>query len=75
MKLKSITFRCSQAQLNRMENAILTSSAESRTAFISEALETFLTFAEQDEIQRLNLFELVDRVDAKGTSTPFAQQA
>ncbi len=75
MKLKSITFRCSSAQLSRMESAMLSTSAFSRTAFISEALSAFLAFAEQEEIQKLNLFELVDKVDSPQNSIPFSQQA
>lgn len=54
---------------------MLSTSAFSRTAFISEALSAFLAFAEQEEIQKLNLFELVDKVDSPQNSIPFSQQA
>jgi len=75
MKLKSITFRCSEAQLSRLESAMLTTSTDNRTAFISQALDSFLSFAEQDDIKKLNLFELVEHVDETQNSIPFAQQA
>lgn len=75
MKLKSITFRCSEAQLSRLASAMESTAASNRTAFISDALASFLAFAEQEEIRRLNLFELVERVDNTQAAIPFSQQA
>lgn len=75
MKLKSITFRCSEAQLNRLESAMASTDARNRTAFISDALASFLAFAEQEDIRGLNLFELVERVDSTQAAIPFSQQA
>lgn len=75
MKLKSITFRCSEAQLNRLESAMASTDARNRTAFISDALASFLAFAEQKDIRELNLFELVERVDSTQAAIPFSQQA
>lgn len=75
MKLKSITFRCSEAQLNRLESAMASTDARNRTAFISDALASFLAFAEQEDIRELNLFELVERVDSTQAAIPFSQQA
>lgn len=72
-KLKSVTFRCTKAQQQRMETA-LSGSAMSRTDFISAALEAFLTFAEQEENRKLNLFELVEKVDATGSRIRFAEE-
>ncbi|MDO5472642.1 MAG: hypothetical protein Q4F35_04825 [Akkermansia sp.] len=75
MNLKSITFRCSAPQLRRLENAMLAQSTDNRTSFISKALDSFLTFVEQDENQGLNLFELVDKVDSLGSAANFSSQA
>ncbi len=73
MKLKPVTFRCSSAQLERMD-ALLGELALSRTAFITVALEQFLDFVEGDEIRDLDLFSLVARLDGNGGPS-FAQQA
>ncbi len=51
------------------------SGAETRTAFISTALEEFLNFAEQKDRGELDLFSLVEQVDAVGCGTPFRSQA
>lgn len=75
MKLKSITFRCSDAQLARLESAMQSAMNDNRTAFISNALESFLAFAEQEDVQKLDLFELVQRVDEAEGAIPFSQQA
>lgn len=74
MKLKSVTFRCTPSQLQRVERAMESRLFDSRTAFISEALEEFLNFVEREEIQKLNLFELVERIDTQGSATRFSQQ-
>lgn len=75
MKQKSITFRCSAAQHERLENAMQALSIESRTAFISSALEAFLAYVEQEEISELDLFQLVEQIDSTGSSKSFAAQA
>ncbi len=74
MNLKSITFRCSSNQNARMA-AVLSQTEATRTDFITSALEAFLDFAEQPHIQHLDLFELVEAVDALGGDTGFAEQA
>lgn len=74
MNLHSVTFRCSAAQHERLEQALLHHKI-TRTEFILHALENFLDFAEQEEIKKLDLFELVEQVDA-GTEGPrFEEQA
>lgn len=75
MKLKSITFRCSEAQMSRLESAMNTLECDNRTAVLSDALEAFLRFTEQEDIAGLNLFELVSRIDAEGSARAFASQA
>ena len=75
MNLKSITFRCSAAQLSRLEAAMQALECENRTNILSTALEEFLHFAEQDEVAELNLFELVNRIDTEGSACAFATQA
>lgn len=75
MKLKSITFRCSEAQFSRLEDAIRISSTDTRTTALSEALEEFLDFAECQETRQLDLFALVDHVDRAGDGPTFAEQA
>ena len=74
MNLKSITFRCSALQHERI-NTFLNQDTDTRTAFITEALENFLDFAEQEHIRQLNLFELVAEVDAVSPGSGFAEQA
>ncbi|MCH5284412.1 MAG: hypothetical protein J1E42_02330 [Akkermansiaceae bacterium] len=75
MKLKSITFRCSTAQFERLESTLRATSADTRTAALSSALEEFLDFAEQQDSRALDLFALVDRVDHTGSGPTFAEQA
>lgn len=75
MKQKSITFRCSPAQLSRMEQAREQLNLN-RTDFITHALDSFLTFAEGEEARRLDLFELVSHIDALGDpEQQFSKQA
>ncbi len=74
MNQKSITFRCSLQQQSRL-NEVLTDSGCSRTALISDALEAFLNYAEQDHIRRKNLFDLVEDIDTHGHGPCFAEQA
>ena len=52
-----------------------TRSNETRTAFISIAIEEFLNFAEQNDKAELDLFSLVEQVDAVGCGTPFKSQS
>lgn len=75
MKHKSITFRCTDTQMQRLNKAMAVLECENRSAILSAALEEFLHFAEQDEILALNLFELVDRIDSQGSGVDFASQA
>lgn len=75
MKLKSITFRCSSAQFSRLEEAIQSTTVDTRTMALSDALEEFLSFAEQQDTRSLDLFALVDRVDSEGSGPRFAEQA
>lgn len=77
MNQKPITFRCSSPQLQRLESAMLHESKlnMNRTDFISVALESFLSFVEKDDISRLNLFELVERIDRNCPGPPFGEQA
>ncbi|MGN0868209.1 MAG: hypothetical protein ACI4O9_01625 [Akkermansia sp.] len=73
MKLKSITFRCADAQYTRLHEALGSDSAN-RTDLICNALDSFLRFAEQPEIRKLDLFALVQAVEEGGDGTPFADQ-
>lgn len=75
MKLKSIAFRCTSSQLKRIDEGMIALKKENRTDFISNALEEFLDFAEKEEIRRLDLFDLVDRVDKIGSRHRFSRQA
>lgn len=51
-----------------------TRSTETRTAFISAAIEEFLNFAEQKDMAELDIFSLVEQIDAVGCGTPFKSQ-
>ena len=73
MRQKPITFRCSAAQLERVDSALV-ALAKSRTAFITQALEQFLDYAESEEIRDLDLFALIARLDGMGGPS-FAEQA
>lgn len=76
MNLKSITFRCSEPQLERLEtllNALC--PGKNRTDFLSAALGQFLDFAESAPAAGMDLFEMVARIDADGDGTSFADQA
>lgn len=70
MKQKSITFRCTALQNERLE-AVLENTETNRTGFIIAALTAFLNYAEQEEIRRRNLFELVKGIDALGDKGKF----
>ncbi len=61
--------------MSRLESAMNTLECDNRTAVLSDALETFLRFTEQEDIAGLNLFELVSRIDAEGSALEFASQA
>ena len=73
-KQKSITFRCTEPQHNRLEQA-LQDSARTRTDLISTALEQFLSFAESEDIRGLDIFALVHEIDGRGSAVPFAEEA
>ncbi len=75
MNLKSITFRCSAVLRSRLNTAMLAAPGESQTTFIASALEAFLSFVEQEEIASLDLFQLVERIDATGSGSSFSSQA
>ena len=70
---KSITFRCSEKQHQRMEAAIA-ESGMNRTEFITKALVEFLDFAEQEEVKKMDLFELVAAIDNVGSKEKFEDQ-
>ena len=74
MKQKSITFRCSTTQSTRVCSA-LEQLRMNRTDFLTSALESFLTYAEQTHIRNKNLFELVQDIDSQGDGPPFEKQA
>jgi hypothetical protein len=74
MSVKSITFRCSEQQIQRI-NAARLLRACSRTSLITEALQFFLNYAEQSHIREKNLFALVRDIDESGDKTPFEEQA
>lgn len=75
MKLKSITFRCSPAQFERLENTMKEANIDTRTEALSAALEEFLDFAERTETRAMDLFSLVDHVDEHSRGPRFAEQA
>lgn len=75
MKLKSITFRCSPAQFERLENTMKEVHIETRTEALSAALEEFLNFAERAETRSMDLFSLVNYVDEHSKGPSFAEQA
>ena len=74
MKLRSITFRCTAAQFNRLQQAMQEEYSDTRTSILSAALE-FLDYAERGEMQRLNLFDLVQHLDGLGDGIRFSDQA
>ena len=76
MKAKAITFRCSQAQYDRMEAFIKALPTPlTRTAVLCTALEEFLNLAEEKKIRAMDLFELVDYLDRTGSALRFSEQA
>lgn len=75
MELRSITFRCTDKQLSRMEKAMRERKNHNRTALISLALEEFLDFAERKDVKDQDLFSLVERVDALDPRHPFRKEA
>ena len=76
MKAKAITFRCSQAQYDRMEAFIKAlTTPMTRTAVLCTALEEFLNLAEEKKIRAMDLFELVDYLDRTGSGLRFSEQA
>ena len=75
MKQKTITFRCSPAQLQRLEDMMKEAQIATRTEVIASALKEFLDFAERDEIRSMDLFTLVDFVDKHSKGPTFAEQA
>ncbi|MBR2145156.1 MAG: hypothetical protein IKK73_04620 [Akkermansia sp.] len=74
MNMKSITFRCSEQQNSRL-NTARHQHACSRTSLITEALESFLSYAEQAHIRKKDLFALVEDIETSGDGTPFEEQA
>lgn len=74
MNLKSITFRCSEAQNNRINDTLLRQGC-TRTELICAALDSFLNYAGEDARRSQDLFELVREIDAASTGPRFAEQA
>ena len=74
MNMKSITFRCSESQHQRLLRALQENQC-TRTDLITAALECFLSYAEQEHIRAKNLFALVEDIDTSGTGPSFAEQA
>ncbi len=75
MKLRSITFRCTAAQHNRLQQAMHEGYSDTRTSVLSAALEEFLDYAELSEVRRMDLFDLVQEVDKQGAGVRFCDQA
>lgn len=75
MKQKSITFRCTQAQFDRMQQNLQTQNDINRSSVLSAALEEFLDFIESSIEAEADLFTLVDRVNNVGDRTSFCSQA
>lgn len=75
MKLKSVTFRCSEEQQTRLCQAMNRLSYETRTELLSCALEDFLHYVEQKDVAQLDLFELVQRINKEGSAREFSQQS
>ena len=73
MRHKSITFRCSAPQVERMVD-VLRDHGQNRSACLSDALDEFLRFTDDRDVERLDLFALVDKVDAMG-GPQFSDQA
>ncbi len=65
MKHKSITFRCAAPQLERMGH-LLQAGGQNRSCCLSEALTSFLAFADSQDAAQLDLFALVNRVNGMG---------
>ena len=72
--MKSITFRCTEEQNQRLLAALQQSHC-TRTTLITNALECFLSYTEQEHIQAKDLFGLVEDIDASGQGPAFAEQA
>ena len=76
MKAKAITFRCSQAQYDRMEAFIKAlPTPMTRTAVLCTALEEFLDSTKEKKIHAMDLFEPVDHPDHTGSAPRFSEQA
>ena len=75
MKQKSITFRCTQAQFDRMQQNLQTQNDINRSSVLSAALEEFLDFIESSIDAEADLFTLVDLVNNVGDRTSFCSQA
>ena len=73
MRHKSITFRCSASQLERMSD-VLQAHEQNRSSCLSDALQQFLRFADDSEAENLDLFGIVDKVDSMG-GPMFSDQA
>lgn len=72
--MKSITFRCTTQQHQRIAAARKLQDC-SQTELITTALKAFLSYAEQPDIRRKNLFALVEDIDGRGNGPAFADQA
>ncbi len=65
MRHKSITFRCAAPQVERM-GYVLQAAGQNRSCCLSEALAYFLSFVNTHEVEQLDLFGLVERVNGMG---------
>ena len=74
MNQKSITFRCSAPQHQRL-NESLRGAGLTRTELITAALVDFLDYADQEHVRVLDLFDLVRDIDLQGSGPPFRDQA
>lgn len=74
MKAKSLTFRCSPAQLKRLQTAMAYLPFESKTKLLAAALNEFLNFVNSAEMSQLNLFDLVAEIDKTGTGAAFWEE-
>lgn len=73
-KKQSVTFRCSEKQLARLMKFMEDHHQTNRSETITNAIKQFLDYAEQEEIRKLDLFQLVDDVNSKGEKILFEDQ-
>jgi hypothetical protein len=74
MSMKSITFRCTAAQYEQLNNT-QPGVASNRTELITTALDAFLTYAKQPHVRQQDLFHLVKELDNASHGPRFAELA